>query len=177
MKVHPIPHDSFETTRSRFIQISHHCSLSWRKTPLCFFSSNLYTFNKKSSSKWNFQTFEWVGENSPNSLCHPWNYKSFFVLTLHHSSVSWEMALLYFFNWNCAWFGQKGPIKVQNFRLSTAHLKFHQICTSDRLTQLKKNRWVMYHGPEEWCKIWRKLIICFKNDKNLVNFDLSTRKS
>ena len=27
MKVHPIPHDSFETTRSRFIQILHHCSL------------------------------------------------------------------------------------------------------------------------------------------------------
>ena len=96
MKVHPIPHDSFETTRSRFIQISHHCSLSWKKTPLYFFSSNLYTFNKKSSSKWNFQTFEWVGENSPNSLCHPWNYKSFLVLTLHHSSVSWEMVLLYF---------------------------------------------------------------------------------
>ena len=27
MKVHPIPHDSFETTRSRFIQSFHHCSL------------------------------------------------------------------------------------------------------------------------------------------------------
>ena len=27
MKVHPIPHASFETTRSRFTQILHHCSL------------------------------------------------------------------------------------------------------------------------------------------------------
>ena len=28
MKVHPIPHVSFETKRSRFIQILHHCSVS-----------------------------------------------------------------------------------------------------------------------------------------------------
>ena len=28
MKVHPIPHAIFETTRSGFIQILHHCSVS-----------------------------------------------------------------------------------------------------------------------------------------------------
>ena len=48
---------------------------------------------------------------------------------MHHSSVSWEITLLYFFSWNCAWFGQKVPIKVQNFRLLTAHMNFHQMCT------------------------------------------------
>ena len=32
MKVHPIPHASFETTRSRFIEILHHCSVSWKIT-------------------------------------------------------------------------------------------------------------------------------------------------
>ena len=32
---------------------------------------------------------------------------------MHHSSVSWEITLLYFFSWNCTWFGQKEPIKVQ----------------------------------------------------------------
>ena len=36
MKVHPIPHASFETTRSSFIQILHHCSVSCL---LCIFSS------------------------------------------------------------------------------------------------------------------------------------------
>ena len=35
----------------------------------------------------------------------------------------------------------------------------------------------MPHNTEEWCKIWENLICCFKNDKKLVNFDLSTRNS
>ena len=35
----------------------------------------------------------------------------------------------------------------------------------------------MSHGTEEWCKIWRKTNFPFKNDKNLVNFDLSTKNS
>ena len=47
MKVHPITHTSFETTRSRFIQILHHCSGSSMIIPLYFFSSNLYTSHKK----------------------------------------------------------------------------------------------------------------------------------
>ena len=44
-------------------------------------------------------------------------------------SVWWEITLLYLFRWNCTWFEQKKPIKVQNFRLSTTHVKFHQIST------------------------------------------------
>ena len=43
--------------------------------------------------------------------------------------MSWEITLLYFFSWNFIWFGQTKPIKVQNFRLLTAHVKFHHICT------------------------------------------------
>ena len=45
------------------------------------------------------------------------------------TSVSWEITLLYFFSWNFKWFGQKEPIKMQNLRLSTAHVKFHQVST------------------------------------------------
>ena len=44
MKVHPIPHASFETTRSRFTQILHLCLLY-------FFISHLNTLDKKSPSK------------------------------------------------------------------------------------------------------------------------------
>ena len=47
MKVHRIPHGSCETTRSRFIQILYHCSVSWRIPPVYFFISNLYTVEKK----------------------------------------------------------------------------------------------------------------------------------
>ena len=62
MKVHPIPHAIFETTRSGFIQILHHCSVSWKITPLYFFSSNLYTLDKKQFSDfwmvgWKFTKF------------------------------------------------------------------------------------------------------------------------
>ena len=72
----------------------------------------------------------------------------------------WEVTLLYFFSWNCTWFEQNEPIKVQNFRLSTAHVKFHQICTligSLKYNILaKKYRGVVSHDPEDWCKIWKK---------------------
>ena len=79
-------------------------------------------------------------------------------------SVWWEMTLLYFFRWNCTWFGQNEPIKV--FRLSTAHVKFHQICTlinSLKYTILaKKYRGVISHDPEDWCKIWKKTYLLFQ---------------
>ena len=39
----------------------------------------------------------------------------------------------------------------------------------------------MSHDTKEWSKIGpkfeEKLIFCFKNDKNLMNFDRSTKKS
>ena len=82
---------------------------------------------------------------------------------MHNFSVSWEVTLLCLFRWNCTWFGQREPIKVQNFRLSTADIKFHQICTligsfcwKNIKFQLKKNRGVISHDPKEWCKIWRR---------------------
>ena len=103
---------------------------------------------------------------------------------MYHSSVTWEITLLYFFSWNVIWFGLKEPIKVQNFRLLTAHMTFHQICTfigpfywKCIKFQLKKYRGVMSHDTEDWYKIEGKLIFCVKNDKNLVNYDLSTGDS
>ena len=38
-------------------------------------------------------------------------------------------------------------------------------------------RGVMSHDPESDAKFEEKLTWCFKNDKNLVNFDPSTQKS
>ena len=61
MKVHPIPHASFETTRSRFTQILHHCSLY-------FLSQTLILWTKRAHRSEIFRLFEWLGENSPNSL-------------------------------------------------------------------------------------------------------------
>ena len=75
MKDHSIPHAIFEATRSGFIQILHHCSVSWKITPQYFLAQTLYTLDKKSPPKWNFQTFQWLDEISPNSSCHIWNHK------------------------------------------------------------------------------------------------------
>ena len=73
--------------------------------------------------------------------------------------------------------------KVQNFRLSTAQVKFHQICTLISYLfrkyikfQLKNNGEVIMK-PKSDKKFEEKLIFCLKNDKNLVNFDPSTKKS
>ena len=55
-------------------------------------------------------------------------------------------------------------------RLSTAHVKFHQIsiligsfCWKYIKCQLIKYRRVMSHDTEGWCKIWRKIDLSFQN--------------
>ena len=53
---------------------------------------------------------------------------------------------------------------MQIFRLSTAHVKFHQLCTFVQLDckfDLKRYRGVIFHDNKEWCKIWRKTDLWF----------------
>ena len=75
------------------------------------------------------------------------------------------------------WFLQKEPTTVQNFRLSTAQVKFHQICTLIGYLcwkyikfQLKK----VWRSYVSWyqrvVQSLMKNIFSFKNDKNLANF-------
>ena len=78
MKVYPIHHAIFKTTSSGYIQILHHFLHHWF---LCIFlaqTSHIY-FGQKYPSKWNFLTFQWLGENSQNSSCYIWNQKSYFL--------------------------------------------------------------------------------------------------
>ena len=73
MEVHLIPHAIFETTRSGFIQILHHCLVSWKMTPLYIFRSNVIYFAGKGPIKMHtLETFERLDQNSPN-YCHFWN--------------------------------------------------------------------------------------------------------
>ena len=160
MKVHPIPHAIFETARSGFIQIFHHCSVSWKITPLYFFSSNLIYFGKFTKS---FMSY--LKPQVSFSL----NFASLFSVMKDNSSV--------LFSWSSIWFGQKKPIKEQNFKLSTAHVNFHQICTligsfcwKYIKFQLKKCRGVMSHDAEEWCQIWKKLNLLFQKWQEFGEF-------
>ena len=61
----------------------------------------------------NFETFECSGKSLPNSSRHFPNHKSVFLQTLHHSSVSWNITLVYFCSSNIIYFVQKESIKVQ----------------------------------------------------------------
>ena len=78
MKVYLIPHAIFEITRQGFIQILHHCSVSWKINRLYFSSSNLIYFGQKEPIELKSSTFGWLGENSSNTSCHIWNQKSVF---------------------------------------------------------------------------------------------------
>ena len=66
---------------------------------------------------------------------------------------------------------------MQNLRLSTAHVKLHQICAlMDSFCwkyikfKLKKYRRVMSHNPEDWCKIWRKTDLLFQKWQEFGEF-------
>ena len=148
MKVHPIRHASFETTRSAFIQILHHCSVSWKITPLYFFSPNLIYFGQKYPFQVKFSDFWVVGG------------KLFqFLMSYLKPLVSFylNVSFLFFFNespkfqtFDCS--GQISPNLYLIGYYCWKYIKF----------QLKKYRGVITHNTEEWSKIWRKTNFLFQ---------------
>ena len=66
---------------------------------LCIFlAQTLYTFYKNTPPKWKFSDFHCWHWNLSNSSGYFSNRKSVFLLKLDHSSVSWDIILLYFFS-------------------------------------------------------------------------------
>ena len=64
---------------------------------------------------------------------------------------------------------------MQNVRLSTAHVKFHQILIGSfrwnyKKFQVKRYRGVMSHVTEAWCKIWRKTGMLFQKWQEFGEF-------
>ena len=103
----------------------------------------------------------------------PSNFASFFSVKKHNSFIHFYLNL--YMLWT------KG---MQSLRLSTAYVKFYQICTligsfywKYTKFQLRKYREVTSHDTEESCKIWRKLTCGLENDLgNLTNFHENTLK-
>ena len=87
MKVLPIPHAIFESTRSGFIQISHHCSVSWKITPLYFFSSNLILLWTKIS----------IEVKSSDFLVDGWKFTKF-LMSCFKPQVSFSLNFASLFN-------------------------------------------------------------------------------
>ena len=93
------------------LQILHPSSVSWKITPLYFFSSNNIYFAQKEPIKVKIFETECSGQNLSNSSCQFWNDKLIPFQILYHSSVSWKITPLYFFCSNKIYFAQKEPIK------------------------------------------------------------------
>ena len=85
----------FWKNSSVILQIWHHSPVSWKITPLYFFSSNIIYFVQKQPIKvQTFETFQCSSQNSSNSLCQFWNvsqflfkFSSFFSVITYNSSV------------------------------------------------------------------------------------------
>ena len=114
MKVHPIPHAIIETKRSRFIQILHHCSVSWKITPLYYFSTNLIYFGQKEPIEVKFSGFWLVAWKFTKFLMSYLKLRiSFSFLKFYITSLLWETNLLYFFSLNFIWVRQTSPSKCK----------------------------------------------------------------
>ena len=95
MKVDSILHVTFETPRLGFIQILHHCLVSWKIIPLYFFSSNLIYFGQKKPIKVKFFDFWVVGWKLTKfvmsylkpQVSFSLNFASLFRVTRDNSSV------------------------------------------------------------------------------------------
>ena len=90
--------------------IFHHSSVPLHINPLYVFSSCIF-YDKKISSKSQFNTFKCSGENLPNSSCLFPNHQSFFLQIFYHSSLSCKLTLLYFFRSVVIYFAKRNQSK------------------------------------------------------------------
>ena len=88
MKIHPIPHAIFETTRSRFIQILHHCSVPWNINRLYFFRQK-EPIEVKSSDFWvvGWRFTKFLMSYLKPKASFSSNFASLFSVTRDNSSV------------------------------------------------------------------------------------------
>ena len=85
----------------------HHCSMSWKVTPLYFLAQTSYTLRKNSPSVWNLWTFEWLSFLE-SRVSFSSNFTSLFSVMKHNSSI--------FFHLNLYMFWKKEPDQSPNFQ-------------------------------------------------------------
>ena len=117
----------FWNDKSIPLQILYPSSVSWKITPLCFFSSNNIYFAQKEPIKVNiFETFECSGQNLSTSLCQFANNMSIPLQILYPSSVSQKINST-FLAQTIYTFLKRRPLKWKFLRLSSAQVKICQI--------------------------------------------------
>ena len=118
----------FLSNKSVFPQIFHRFSMSWKISPLYFFSSNNIYFAQKELIKVKiFETFVCSGHNLSNSLCQFWNDKLIPLQILYPSSVLWEITPMYFLAQKIYNLLKRSLLKWKFLRLSSAQVKICQL--------------------------------------------------
>ena len=183
IKVHQIPRASFETTRSRFFQILHHCSVPWKITPLFFYLKPLY-LGEKEPVQVEFSNFWVIGWKFTKLLMSclelqvsfSLNFGSLFSIMRGNSSVLFYLKL--YMIWT------KGAHRSAKFQTLNCSHKISPNLYFDRFLRVYKilakevpRNYVSWNGRLMQNLKKKTLICCFKNDKNLVKFDPSTQNS
>ena len=97
----------FWNDKSIPLQTLHPSSVSWKITPLYFFSSKNIYFSQKEPIKMKiFETFTCSGQILSNSLRQFWNNESIPLQILYPSSFLWKIIPLFFFSSNNIFFTQ-----------------------------------------------------------------------
>ena len=118
----------FLSNKSVFPQIFHRFLMSWKISPLYFFSSNNIYFAQKELIKVKiFETFVCSGHNLSNSLCQFWNDKLIPLQILYPSSVLWEITPMYFLAQKIYNLLKRSLLKWKFLRLSSAQVKICQL--------------------------------------------------
>ena len=140
----------FPSNKSVFLHILHHCSLSWKITPLYFLAQTIYTLLKRSPLKWKFLRLS----SAQVKICQiPVNFEtiSWFLSKFCISSVSWKITPQYFFSSNNIYFARKEPIKVkmfETFGMLTGQNLSNSLCQfwNDKSIPLQ----ILYPSPVSW---------------------------
>ena len=102
----------FSNHKPVFLQVLHGSLVSLKITPQYFFWSNVTYFAKKGQITEQILETQVVGSKFATFLSFL-KQQVGFSSNFDHSSVSWDITPLHFFNWNFIYFQQKEPIKVQ----------------------------------------------------------------
>ena len=171
------PRISFSLNFALFFSVMRHGSSILLHLKLCML------WGKRTHQSVNFQTFDCLHENEPNSLSFfkprvsfPLNFASPLSVMAHNSYE--------FSTWTIICIRQKEPIKVQFFRLLSALIKFHPIShaifkttrsgfflaqtlyTFDKKIPSKRNfqtfEWLCKNSRNSSCQIWNHKSVFLK---------------
>ena len=126
IKVQPIPDAIFETTRPGFIQIFFSVMKDNFSVFLQLKPCTLWT--KTGQRKEIFRLLSaWVKIHQISLVIYE-TTSQFFLRTLYHPLVSWEITVLYFLAETLYDLDKKKNNQNAKFQTLTAHVKFHQVC-------------------------------------------------